>query len=133
MQVCSSEMVAGGGFIFIVNILHINNIQFLFIFFRWLKFIHSATYLWLHMLGIKIVHVCRCCFCFLFISKSFFIWYLVEIAVSLGKNDIRIYNKVSNKWKLTHTLCEHLSRVLAIDWAPKSNQIVSSSAVRIFS
>ncbi len=55
----------------------------------------------------------------------------IEIAVSLGKNDIRIYNKEGGKWKLTHTLCEHLSRVLAIDWAPKTNRIVSSSAVRI--
>ncbi|CAF2947610.1 unnamed protein product [Rotaria sp. Silwood2] len=51
-----------------------------------------------------------------------------QIAVSLGKNDIRIYQKVSGKWKLIHTLCEHLSRVLAIDWAPKTNQIVSASA-----
>jgi len=50
----------------------------------------------------------------------------------LGKNDVRIYHKVAGKWKLTHTLCEHLSRVLAIDWAPKTNQIVSASAVNIF-
>ncbi len=55
----------------------------------------------------------------------------LEIAVSLGKNDVRIYHKVAGKWKLTHTLCEHLSRVLAIDWAPKTNQIVSASAVCI--
>ncbi|CAF1072694.1 unnamed protein product [Adineta steineri] len=51
-----------------------------------------------------------------------------QIAVSLGKNDVRIYQKVASKWKLTHTLCEHLSRVLAIDWAPKTNQIVTASA-----
>jgi hypothetical protein len=49
----------------------------------------------------------------------------------LGKNDVRIYHKVAGKWKLIHTLCEHLSRVLAIDWAPKTNQIVSASAVNI--
>jgi hypothetical protein len=49
----------------------------------------------------------------------------------LGKNDVRIYYKVAGKWKLSHTLCEHLSRVLAIDWAPKTNQIVSASAVNI--
>ena len=54
----------------------------------------------------------------------------LEIAVSLGKNDLRIYQKVAGKWKLIHTLTEHLSRVLAIDWAPKTNQIVSASAVR---
>lgn len=59
-------------------------------------------------------------------------FYSIEIAVSLGKNDVRIYHKVTGKWKLTHTLCEHLSRVLAIDWAPKTNQIVSASAVNIF-
>ncbi|UJR36428.1 hypothetical protein I4U23_029151 [Adineta vaga] len=51
-----------------------------------------------------------------------------QIAVSLGTNDVRIYSKVSGKWILIHTLCEHLSRVLAIDWAPKTNQIVSASA-----
>jgi len=49
----------------------------------------------------------------------------------LGKNDVRIYHKVAGKWKLIHTLCEHLSRVLAIDWAPKTNRIVTSSAVRM--
>ncbi len=49
----------------------------------------------------------------------------------MGKNDVRIYHKVAGKWKLIHTLCEHLSRVLAIDWAPKTNQIVSASAVNI--
>ena len=54
----------------------------------------------------------------------------LEIAVSLGKSDVRIYQKVAGKWKLTHTLSEHLSRVLAIDWAPKTDRIVSSSAVR---
>ena len=54
----------------------------------------------------------------------------VEIAVSLGKNDIRIYQKLAGQWKLIHSLTEHLSRVLAIDWAPKTNQIVSASAVR---
>ncbi|CAF5114028.1 unnamed protein product [Rotaria magnacalcarata] len=51
-----------------------------------------------------------------------------QIALSLGKSDLRIYQKVAGKWKLIHTLCEHLSRVLAIDWAPKTNQIVSASA-----
>ncbi|CAF1630618.1 unnamed protein product, partial [Adineta ricciae] len=51
-----------------------------------------------------------------------------QIAVSLGKNDVRIYHKQAGKWKLMHTLTEHLSRVLAIDWAPKTNRIVSASA-----
>jgi hypothetical protein len=51
--------------------------------------------------------------------------------VSLGNNDVRIYHKTNGKWILTYTLCEHLSRVLAIDWAPKTNQIVSASAVKI--
>ena len=50
--------------------------------------------------------------------------------MSLGKNDIRIYQKQAGKWKLIHTLAEHLSRVLAIDWAPKTNRIVTASAVR---
>lgn len=58
------------------------------------------------------------------------LFFLIEIAVSLGKSDIRIYHHVSGKWKLIHTLTEHLSRVLAIDWAPKSNRIVTASAVR---
>ncbi|CAF3006066.1 unnamed protein product [Rotaria socialis] len=51
-----------------------------------------------------------------------------QIAVSLGKNDVRIYQKKDGKWRLIHTLSEHLSRVLAIDWAPQSNRIVSASA-----
>lgn len=55
---------------------------------------------------------------------------LIEIAVSLGKNDVRIYEKSAGKWKLVHTINEHLSRVLAIDWAPNTNRIVSASAVR---
>jgi len=80
------------------------------------------------MLGIKIEHVD---ILFIYSKLLIFIFYFIEIAVSLGKSDIRIYHKVAGKWKLTHTLCEHLSRVLAIDWAPKSNRIVSSSAVRM--
>lgn len=55
--------------------------------------------------------------------------FLSEIAVSLGKNDIRIYHKVGGKWQQIHTLTEHLSRVLAIDWAPSTNCIVTASAV----
>lgn len=55
----------------------------------------------------------------------------IEIALSLGRNDVSIFQKVAGKWKLIHTLREHLSRVLAIDWAPKTNQIVSASAVNI--
>ncbi len=69
---------------------------------------------------------------FIYLFKTnFFIFDSIEIAVSLGKNDVRIYHKVAGKWKLTHTLCEHLSRVLAIDWAPKTDRIVSASAVRM--
>jgi WD40 repeat protein len=79
------------------------------------------------MLGIKIVQVCFGFFFFIYLQ----IEYLLEIAVSLGKNDIRIYDKVGGKWKLMHTLCEHLSRVLAIDWAPNNNQLVTASAVRM--
>lgn len=56
---------------------------------------------------------------------------VLEIAVSLGKNDVRIYHKQGGKWVWSHTLSEHLSRVLSIDWAPKTNRIVTSSAVRI--
>ncbi|CAF1203362.1 unnamed protein product [Rotaria sp. Silwood1] len=51
-----------------------------------------------------------------------------QIAVSLGKNDVRIYQKQAGKWRHIHTLSEHLSRVLAIDWAPTTNRIVSASA-----
>ncbi|CAF4164574.1 unnamed protein product, partial [Rotaria sordida] len=51
-----------------------------------------------------------------------------QIAVSLGKNDVRIYQKQAGKWRLIHTLSEHLSRILAIDWAPTTNRIVSASA-----
>lgn len=56
----------------------------------------------------------------------------LELALSLGKNDVRIYQKQSGKWKLIHTLSEHLSRILAIDWAPNTNRIVTASAVSSF-
>jgi actin related protein 2/3 complex subunit 1A/1B len=75
----------------------------------------------------------RTLFYFIYSKYFFYVKIFTEIAVSLGKSDVRIYHKTAGKWKLVHTLCEHLSRVLAIDWAPKTNRIVSASAVRIFS
>lgn len=94
--------------------------------FRWRKSFPLAICQLLLMPGIKIDHVC---------SENSNgndqnAQSDLEIAVSLGQNDLRIYQKVAGKWKLIHTLTEHLSRVLAIDWAPKTNQIVSASAVR---
>ncbi|CAF1127248.1 unnamed protein product, partial [Didymodactylos carnosus] len=50
------------------------------------------------------------------------------LALSLGNNDVRIYQKTAGKWNLTTTWSDHLSRVLAIDWAPTTNRIVSASA-----
>ena len=82
------------------------------------------------MLGIKIEHVCIS-FLYPIVVDFLTIDHSLEIAVSLGKNDVRIYHKQAGKWKLMHTLTEHLSRVLAIDWAPKTNRIVSASAVRL--
>jgi actin related protein 2/3 complex subunit 1A/1B len=51
------------------------------------------------------------------------------LALSLNDHEVKIYQKAGNKWNETHTLGEHGQRVTGIDWAPKSNRIVTCGAV----
>ncbi|CAH0386857.1 unnamed protein product [Bemisia tabaci] len=55
-----------------------------------------------------------------------------QLALSLNNQDVHIYeqNKVTNEWKLMHTLSQHELRVTGIDWAPRTNQIVTCSVDR---
>lgn len=52
-----------------------------------------------------------------------------QIAVSLNSKEVYIYGKTnSGGWQLTQTLSEHSSKVLGIDWAAKSNRLVTCGA-----
>lgn len=51
-----------------------------------------------------------------------------QIALSPNSKEVLIYTKIDNTWQLTQTLSEHTSKVLSIDWAPISNNIVTCGA-----
>lgn len=53
-----------------------------------------------------------------------------QLAVSLNCNDIQIYSKAGQEWSPTETLSEHDKLITSIDWAPKSNRIVTASQDR---
>ncbi|XP_002130183.3 actin-related protein 2/3 complex subunit 1A [Ciona intestinalis] len=53
-----------------------------------------------------------------------------QIALSPNSNDVLIYKKSGKKWDLIHTLSEHTLKVTGIDWAPKTNRIVTCGADR---
>lgn len=57
---------------------------------------------------------------------------LSEVAVALNGNDVTIYAKDQVGWQANpvQTLTKHDLRVTSIDWAPKSNRIVTCSADR---
>ena len=49
--------------------------------------------------------------------------------MSLNSKEVYIYGKTnSGGWQLTQTLSEHSSKVLGIDWAAKSNRLVTCGA-----
>jgi len=50
-----------------------------------------------------------------------------KVALSPNNNEIHIYGKSGNNYTLEHVLKEHDQVVTGIDWAPKSNKIVSCS------
>jgi len=50
-----------------------------------------------------------------------------RVALSPNSNEIHIYKKEGAEWVREHTLAEHDQTVNGIDWAPKSNRIVSCS------
>ncbi|XP_076816008.1 actin-related protein 2/3 complex subunit 1A-like [Clavelina lepadiformis] len=53
-----------------------------------------------------------------------------QVALSPNNNDVQIYEKSGRKWNLIHTLSEHTLNVTGIDWAPKTNRIVTCGADR---
>lgn len=55
----------------------------------------------------------------------------VEVALSLNNNEVNIYGRTGTEWKLEETLQGHDLRVTGIDWAPKTNRIVTCGAVSI--
>lgn len=52
------------------------------------------------------------------------------MALSLNDHEVKIYKKSGAKWQETDSLGEHGQRVTGIDWAPKSNRIVTCGADR---
>lgn len=53
-----------------------------------------------------------------------------QVAVSLNSNEVRIYARQGNDWNHIETLSEHDKLITSIDWAPKSNRIVTSAQDR---
>lgn len=53
-----------------------------------------------------------------------------QVALSHNNNDVYIYRVNGTRFELLHTLKEHMQRVTGIDWAARSNQIVTCSADR---
>jgi len=53
-----------------------------------------------------------------------------QLAVSLNSNDVQIFTRHGPEWIPTETLSEHDKIITAIDWAPQSNRIVTSSQDR---
>ncbi|GJJ12319.1 hypothetical protein Clacol_006560 [Clathrus columnatus] len=53
-----------------------------------------------------------------------------NLAVSLSSNEAQILTRSGNDWKVTDTLSEHDKLITSIDWAPKSNLIVTASQDR---
>lgn len=53
-----------------------------------------------------------------------------ELAVSLNSNDVQLYSRRDQEWIPTEVLSEHDKLVTSIDWAPRSNRIVTASQDR---
>jgi len=53
-----------------------------------------------------------------------------KLAISPNNNEVHIHNKEGSKWTLETILNKHDLRVSSIDWAPKSNRLVTCSADR---
>lgn len=49
--------------------------------------------------------------------------------MSHNNNNVMVYKKQANKWVQKSELTEHGQRVTGIDWAPKSNILVTCGAV----
>ena len=53
----------------------------------------------------------------------------LEIAISPNSPEVHIYKKVGSEWVLQDVLQQHDLKVTGIDWAPKTNRIVTCAAV----
>jgi len=53
-----------------------------------------------------------------------------QIALSPNNNEIHVYKREGNEWKLADILNQHDLRVMGIDWAKNTNRIVSCAADR---
>lgn len=102
---------------------------------KWLRSTVSALILFLITLGIKIVNVSDLRFNILIYFRVTTDHIVIsEIAVTPNNQEIRIYqlDKSANDWALLDTLNKHDLRVTGIDWAPKTNRIVTCSEVNSF-
>ena len=55
---------------------------------------------------------------------------ILEVAIVPNSNQVSIYSKKGNSFTLSHTLSDHDKLVTCIDWAPKTNRIVTCSQDR---
>ncbi|KTF84631.1 hypothetical protein cypCar_00037042 [Cyprinus carpio] len=53
-----------------------------------------------------------------------------QIAISPNNHEVHIYKKSGNQWVKVHELKEHNGHITGIDWAPKSDRIVTCGADR---
>jgi len=53
-----------------------------------------------------------------------------QIAISPNNNEVHIYKRDGNDWKLVDVLSQHDLRVMGIDWAPNTNRIVTCGVDR---
>ncbi|KAI6032601.1 WD40-repeat-containing domain protein [Pisolithus orientalis] len=53
-----------------------------------------------------------------------------QLALSLNDNNINIYTKQGKEWQVTETLSEHDKVITSVDWAPRTNCIVTASQDR---
>ncbi|CAK6450384.1 unnamed protein product [Pipistrellus nathusii] len=53
-----------------------------------------------------------------------------QIALSPNNHEVHIYKKNGSQWVKAHELKKHNGHITGIDWAPKSNRIVTCGADR---
>ncbi|XP_041086062.1 actin-related protein 2/3 complex subunit 1A-like [Polyodon spathula] len=53
-----------------------------------------------------------------------------QVAISPNNHEVHIYRKSGNQWVKAHELKEHNGHITGIDWAPKSDRIVTCGADR---
>lgn len=63
-----------------------------------------------------------------FVRDSYSSLLFAEVAICPNNNEIQVHKRNSSGWKLLETLQEHHMAVMGIDWAPKTNRIVTCSA-----